>query len=462
MNGSGILQHYRLIEAIRRACDIALILTTWIFCSQVFDLAFNEFSALAILTVCISFTQFAAVTRLYNSQRVLSPMEEQSRLILTLMLAMLSCAGLAYVSFRVFITMPPKALALWTTASLISLSSWRTLIRILLNALRTRGMNHKRAVIVGHGTLADQLRSRLEENLWMGIRVVNLYGADYPSSQNRLSESDMLRLTLQAERGEIDYVYLTLPLEEHATLERLIRSLANSTCSVYFVPDIFTFDLLKSRMHLIEGIPAISIYDSPFTPSDEALKRSFDVCFSLAALLSLAPLLICIGLLVRLTSSGPALFRQTRYGLNGRPFLVWKFRTMTTQDNGSHIQQARKNDPRITRLGRFLRSTSLDELPQFFNVLGGSMSIVGPRPHAAAHNEEYRRLIPGYMLRHKVKPGITGWAQINGWRGETETLDKMESRIQCDLEYMRRWSFALDLRIIVMTIISSLRHENAR
>lgn len=374
---------------------------------------------------------------------------------------MLACAALAYVSLRVLINIPPKALLAWWGLSCLALAGWRVSLRMGLSLLRKQGINYRRAAIVGHGALTEQLKARLQKNPWMGIRITACFGADY-SADSCLSQADFLQLTLQAERGEFDHVYLTLPLNEHDTLDQLIRALANSACSVYFVPDIFTFDLLNSRLHVIDGIPAISIYDSPFSPADELLKRCFDIAFSLAALTALSLPMLLIGVLVRTTSPGPALFRQTRYGLNGKPFKVWKFRSMTTQDDGEHIQQASTNDPRITRLGNILRKASLDELPQFVNVLLGSMSVVGPRPHAAAHNEEYRQLIPGYMLRHKVKPGITGWAQVNGWRGETETLEKMTKRIECDMEYMRRWSFYLDLKIVALTIFQGLRHENAR
>ncbi|WP_288449326.1 exopolysaccharide biosynthesis polyprenyl glycosylphosphotransferase, partial [uncultured Acinetobacter sp.] len=164
---------------------------------------------------------------------------------------------------------------------------------------------------------------------------------------------------------------------------------------------------------------------------------------------------------IKVNSSGPVFFKQIRYGLNGKPILVYKFRTMKVMENGAVVKQAVKDDPRVTKVGKFLRRTSLDELPQFFNVILGNMSIVGPRPHAVAHNEEYRKLIPGYMLRHKVKPGITGLAQIRGWRGETDTLDKMERRIECDLEYIRTWSIWLDIRIIFLTIFHGFIHKAA-
>ena len=183
------------------------------------------------------------------------------------------------------------------------------------------------------------------------------------------------------------------------------------------------------------------------------LKRIEDICVASAILMLISPLLLCIAIAIKLNSKGPVFFKQIRYGLNGKPILVYKFRSMSVMENGADVKQAVKNDPRVTKVGSFLRKTSLDELPQFINVILGNMSVVGPRPHAAAHNEEYRKLITGYMLRHKVKPGITGLAQIRGWRGETDTLDKMEKRVDCDLEYIRTWSLLLDLKIIFLNLI---------
>lgn len=456
-----LLQQHRLFDLLRRATDIATLILCWLLTRELYGLAINEFSALAVITVCSAFSILSAVAGLYLSQRSQSFGDRLVRLWVVCSLSMLSCAALAYLSLRVFINMPPKALLTWWGLSCLMLSGWRIGVRLTLTMMRKRGVNYRRAAIIGHGALTEQLKARLKQNPWMGIRITASYGANYPDGRC-LTAQDLLQLTAQAERGDFDHVYLTLPLHEHDTLDQLIRVLANSACSVYFVPDVFTFDLLNSRLHVIDGIPAISIYDSPFSPTDELLKRSFDIVFSLAALTALSIPMIGIGLLVKATSPGPALFRQTRYGLNGKPFKVWKFRSMTTQDDGSRIQQAARNDPRITRLGAILRKASLDELPQFMNVLMGSMSVVGPRPHAAAHNEEYRQLIPGYMLRHKVKPGITGWAQVNGWRGETETLEKMAKRIEFDMEYMRRWSFYLDLKIVFLTIVQGFRHENAR
>ena len=218
---------------------------------------------------------------------------------------------------------------------------------------------------------------------------------------------------------------------------------------------------MNARWQSIGSVQALSVYDTPFQGASDLLKRAEDIVLSSIILLMLTLPMLCIAAAVKLTSPGPVIFKQKRYGLDGKQILVYKFRSMKVQDNGPVVKQATKNDPRITKLGAFLRRTSLDELPQFINVLQGRMSIVGPRPHAVAHNEEYRKLIKGYMLRHKVRPGITGWAQVNGLRGETETINKMVKRVEYDLDYIHRWSVWLDLKIIFMTVFNGFINKNA-
>ncbi len=250
----------------------------------------------------------------------------------------------------------------------------------------------------------------------------------------------------------IHTIYIALPMSSHPRILSLLDNLKDTTASIYFVPDIYVTDLIQGRVSDINGIPVVSVCESPFTGLDGALKRSADLLFSSLILLLISPLMLGIAIAVKLSSPGPIIFKQRRYGLDGQEILVYKFRSMTVTEDGNTVTQATKHDQRITPLGAFLRKTSLDELPQFINVLQGRMSVVGPRPHAVSHNEEYRKLIKGYMVRHKVKPGITGWAQVNGFRGETNTLDKMEQRVHYDLEYLRNWSPRLDMLIVAKTI----------
>jgi Undecaprenyl-phosphate glucose phosphotransferase len=256
-------------------------------------------------------------------------------------------------------------------------------------------------------------------------------------------------------------IYIALPLSNVPRIGEMVRELRDTTASIYFVPDVFAFDLIQGRLVEINGMPALSVCDTPFHGTDAALKLVTDIAVAALALLVLSPLMLLVALAVKLTSRGPVLFRQRRYGLNGEEILVYKFRTMTVCEDGAVVRQAAKDDQRVTWLGRWLRRTSIDELPQLLNVLEGKMSVVGPRPHAIAHNELYRKLISGYMIRHKVRPGITGLAQVNGLRGETETLEKMSERVRFDLEYLRHWSPWLDLKIILKTVWVIARDRNA-
>jgi len=256
-------------------------------------------------------------------------------------------------------------------------------------------------------------------------------------------------------------IYLSLPMASQKRILTLLDGLRDTTSSIYFAPDTFVTDLIQGRVDSVGGMPVVAVCETPFTGLNWVFKRGSDIVLSLLILTLISPLLLFIALCVKLTSRGPVIFRQRRYGLDGSEIIVYKFRSMTVMDDGDEIRQAQKHDERLTPIGAFLRKTSLDELPQFFNVLQGRMSIVGPRPHAVAHNEMYRKLIKGYMLRHKVAPGITGWAQINGYRGETEKLEKMKGRIDHDLEYLRNWSLRLDLYIIVKTVWVVFGSENA-
>ncbi len=261
--------------------------------------------------------------------------------------------------------------------------------------------------------------------------------------------------------NSVSSIYICLPMRPDERVTRLLEELKDTTASVYFVPDLYAFDTMQAQVCDIDGIPLFAVRETPFAGMNGVLKRGSDIVFASILLLFIWPLLLFIAAGVRMSSPGPILFRQRRYGLYGESINVYKFRTMRVCEDGQAVTQAQRNDPRVTRYGSFLRRTSLDELPQLFNVLAGTMSLVGPRPHAVSHNEEYRKIIAGYMLRHKVRPGITGWAQVNGYRGETETVEKMQRRVEYDLDYLRNWSLRLDLNIMVKTALLVLRDRNA-
>jgi putative colanic acid biosynthesis UDP-glucose lipid carrier transferase len=262
-------------------------------------------------------------------------------------------------------------------------------------------------------------------------------------------------------RNKIDVVFVALPVSHIRRVVQLLDELRDTTASVYYVPDIFAIDLIQARSGELLGIPVVALCETPYYGYRGVVKRIFDIALALTVLLVAMPLMLALAVLVRLSSPGPVIFKQRRYGLDGREIMVYKYRTMTVIEDGPTIVQARKEDARVTAVGRFMRRYSLDELPQLFNVLQGHMSLVGPRPHAVAHNEEYRKLIKGYMIRHKVPPGITGLAQVNGCRGETARVEDMQARIDYDLEYLRHWSPLLDFKILFLTAVRLLRDEKA-
>ncbi len=356
---------------------------------------------------------------------------------------------------------------IWFLLAPLLISVWRTFATLTLRELRARGYNTRKAAIVGMTELGEQVARQMLSTPSLGLEVSGFYDDRtgercHPIPRALGERTGSLGDVVDAARsGEVSLIYIAFPLRAEPRINQLLRELADTTASVYLAADFLAFDLLHARWGTIGNVPTVSLHETPFYGVDGWLKRFEDILVgSLILMLISIPMLI-IGICVKLTSPGPALFRQRRYGLNGEVIDVLKFRSMTVTEDGPEIKQATKDDARITKLGAFLRRTNLDELPQFINVLGGSMSIVGPRPHAVAHNELYRSKIQGYMLRHKVKPGITGWAQVNGWRGETDTLEKMEKRIEHDLDYIRNWSLLWDLQIIFMTVFGAGARQNA-
>jgi putative colanic acid biosynthesis UDP-glucose lipid carrier transferase len=343
----------------------------------------------------------------------------------------------------------------------------RVVMRKVQQRLRARGLNTRTFAVCGVNELGIQLARNVEAAPELGLRFAGFYDdrpadrtADLPAEfGDRIGDID--ELVRRARLGTIDSVYITFPMRAEKRIRALLERLADSAVSVYIVPDFFVFELLHARWSNAGGLPTVSVFENPLYGVDGLLKRSADLVLGSAILAAAAIPMFVISILVKLSSPGPVFFRQKRYGLDGREILVWKFRSMKCCDNGSSVKQVSQGDDRITKVGAILRRTSLDELPQLFNVIEGTMSLVGPRPHANAHNEQYRTQIGGYMLRHKVKPGITGLAQVNGYRGETETLDKMAKRVACDHQYIREWSFGLDLKILFKTLGVVLAQKNA-
>jgi len=312
------------------------------------------------------------------------------------------------------------------------------------------------AVVVGASALGAKVAHALQESEDIGVEFVGYFDDRLddridPDAQSKVL-GNLSQIADYVVKNGVRDVYITLPLGSQPRIVDLLEQLQGTTASLFFVPDVFGISIIQGRLQDMNGIPVVGICETPFTGTNELAKRVSDVVLATLILVLISPLMLFIACGVKLSSRGPVIFRQRRNGLDGSEIVVYKFRSMTTQDNGPEIRQATRNDPRVTPFGAFLRRNSLDELPQFFNVLQGSMSIVGPRPHAVTHNEQYRQIIKAYMVRHKVKPGITGWAQVHGHRGETDTIEKMRARVEYDLEYLRNWSIGLDLRIIASTI----------
>jgi putative colanic acid biosynthesis UDP-glucose lipid carrier transferase len=358
----------------------------------------------------------------------------------------------------------PDTLAAWAWAAPCCQAGAHFALRASLPALEARRAP-QRAVFAGMNAHGLELARRLGWDLYSNVRVLGFVDDRAPE---RLADGGEFRLLARIEelpqlvkRQHIELVYIALPMAPGARLRRLLEALRDTTASVHFVPDLFVTDLIQGRVDAVSGMPVLVVCDSPFSGLAGLVKRASDVVLAAAMLAVLSPLLLALALGVRLSSRGPVIFRQRRYGLDGEQIVVYKFRTMTVTEDGEALRQCTPGDARLTRLGAFMRRASLDELPQLLNVLQGRMSLVGPRPHAVAHNELYRKLIDGYMLRHKVRPGLTGWAQVNGLRGETPTLERMQARIDHDLDYLRNWSLHLDLYIMAKTLWVVLKRENA-
>jgi putative colanic acid biosynthesis UDP-glucose lipid carrier transferase len=366
-----------------------------------------------------------------------------------------------------------RALFAWFVATpailvLAQLGIQRWLRRLLISSRNTR-----RAVIVGSTQMALELARVLASRPELGLRLHGVFLDERSGDLPLDAKAEALlrsagAVDLPADGSVRDYVNArridAVFVARHTTspgTQALLAELRDTTSSVYLIPDVSLYDLIQARVANIDTVPIIALCESPLHGTRGLSKRITDVVIASALLVAAAPVMLLIAVAIRLDSPGRILFRQDRHGLGGERIVVYKFRTMTVEENGPHIRQATRDDPRVTRVGRFLRRTSLDELPQLINVLQGRMSLVGPRPHAVAHNDEYRKLISGYMVRHKVAPGITGLAQVSGYRGETSTLDDMRRRVQYDLEYLRHWCWLLDMKILLRTLVLVIRDKRA-
>ncbi|UTV30453.1 undecaprenyl-phosphate glucose phosphotransferase [Photobacterium atrarenae] len=439
-----------------RLVDISIVALTLYISLGLYlqEVASNYYISCAFGMIC--FLLSAESCHLYRSWRTGTFREHAIATLLSWILTVFILIATAYFTKK-STDFSRVVIGLWFVLTPFALIIWRFAILQVTRQLYHRGYYTQKAAIIGvteNGiALAEELKLRTDS----GIILEGFYDErDNDRIPKDLkvpicgSVSDALE---KARQGELKHIYIAMPLYAKGRITQFLEKFSDTTANTYLIPDFFSYNLLYSRLGHVGGIQVLSVFDTPFNGLTAWVKRIEDIILASIILVLSSPLLIAIVIGVKLSSPGPVLFKQDRYGLDGKKIKVWKFRTMSTTDNGALIKQATRNDFRVTAFGAFLRRTSLDEFPQFINVLQGTMSIVGPRPHAVAHNEEYRAIVERYMLRHKVKPGITGWAQINGYRGETDTISKMEKRVEYDLAYIQCWSLSMDLKIICLTTV---------
>lgn len=357
------------------------------------------------------------------------------------------------------------AIGIWFLLTFSLFVAWRFYFNRFLAKMRKKGFNTRSVAIIGVSKSGMRLAQQILDTPETGYRLTAMFDDRVPeridATYHAWLKGKIKEGVERAKNNEFDVVYIALPMTAESRIKDILHLLGDTTANVQLVPDLFVYTLMNASMSHVGNIQTISLYSNPMNGGNALLKRVEDIVLSIGILTIIAIPLLIIAIAVKYTSKGPIIFKQNRYGLDGKKIKVWKFRSMTVTENADVVTQATKGDARITPLGAFLRRTSLDELPQFINVLQGRMSVVGPRPHAVSHNEHYRKQVDYYMLRHKVRPGITGWAQVNGWRGETDTIDKMEMRIKYDLEYIRNWSLWMDVKIVWFTIFRSFTDKNA-
>ncbi|WJW76289.1 undecaprenyl-phosphate glucose phosphotransferase [Thiohalobacter sp. IOR34] len=462
----GVIRPYSvaLVELNRVFDGLFIVFSLWMT-HRLLNLQWHSDSlALGLLAVAL-FTIVAGYNSLYRSWRSMPLRIEIKKILICWTLTALML-GLLVVFVSPYLTISRKAIFTWLILTPVTLATIRSIIRGGLRYIRIRGHNYRTAAIVGANDLGRRIDTIITHSAWMGLRPAGFYDdrqnnerlpEDFPRELIKGSIEDLVE---KGARGEIDIIYITLPMRAEERIKMIISEFSDTTVRIYYVPDFFAFDLLRSEWETVGGVPIISVVDSPIHGVNSMAKRLEDLVLASLILAATGLPMLLIALAIKLTSRGPVIYTQKRYGLDGREFEIYKFRTMRTGQDDRFVQ-ATRDDPRITPIGAFLRSTSLDELPQFINVLQGRMSVVGPRPHPVELNEQHRRIIHRYMLRHIVKPGITGWAQINGYRGETDTIEKMENRVKYDLEYIREWSLWFDLKIVLLTLLKGFTGKNA-
>lgn len=467
MPGTGIIrEHSSGLSWVQRLLDMLTIVGILYGSIYAYGQHWTESNSLAVATALILFGLVAEFNGLYRSHQS----EHLGRAVTNLAVVWLLAVALllmAAFATKTSTRFSRVATLLWFIATPALMGTTRLCLRSVLRRLRVRGRHLRSVAIVGCTPLAERLINVMTGDPTLGLDVAGIYDDRIETRQNRPNDlaskvvGTVEQMIADIQSGKVDQVFLALPLRAEARVSDILYRLADTTATVYYAPDLFAFDLLRARLTSVGNIPVISVFDSPFQGVDGSLKRAEDLILGILALIIAGLPMVIVAIVIKLTTKGPVLFRQHRHGLGGREIRVFKFRTMKVAEDGSKVLRATEHDQRVTKIGALLRRTSVDELPQLFNVIAGSMSLVGPRPHAVSHNEQYRSLVSNYMLRHKVKPGITGWAQVNGLRGETDITEKMQKRVEHDLYYINNWSLGLDIKIMWLTVFGRRTRRNA-
>jgi len=463
--------HANILNLVLRLLDLSVVLLCGVL-SYYYSSAFETYTAAGvnglpghyikvILLAAILAVLLFPLFNVYRVWRGSSTLTEIKYLTLAWLMVGLLLSGLAFAT-KSGADFSRSWMGIWFASTWVSLVGSRALLRIILHWLRSSGFNHRHVVIVGTGEQAAVVADRLRRSTWFGLEISALFGTrnkQLPSwLQNKRIISDIAELREYVDGGGVDQVWISLPHSEEETIRKVISALDGSIAEIRYVPDIFEYQLMHHSLSEIAGVPVVNISYSAIDGMNELVKTVEDYVFAFVLLVMVSPVILLIAAGVKMSSPGPVLYRQRRVGWNGKEFTMYKFRSMPVEvEKESGPVWASKVDNRATRFGSFLRKTSLDELPQLFNVLQGKMSLIGPRPERPMFVEKYKDEIPHYMKKHLVKAGLTGWAQVHGWRGNT----CLHTRIEHDLYYIENWSLWLDIKIIIMTIFRGLVHKNA-
>ena len=458
-NGGNIRSYESELNFMKRIIDSVLVILSLLPVCWLYGQACNENYVIMVVSAALLFYVSSEFNHLYDGSRYRQITQEISPLLRTWFSVIVGLLIMGYM-FKLTHEYSRVVVGGWFLTTPIVILLWRLLMKSGLGYLRGRGYNSRSTVIIGTGTSAQRLANNIRTMHWTGLNFQGYIRADNPD-EGVETIGGLDKLYEMIDRQEVDVVYIALPMSQQQQIAEVLEVLSDSTVSTFLAPDFDLFSIAQGEWVTVGDSPTVSVIETPMLGTNAWLKRFVDILVSTIAVIITAPIMAVIAIAIKLDSKGPVLYQQSRHGMDGKEISVWKFRSMSVMEQDNEFKQTTKGDARITRVGAFLRKSSLDELPQFFNVLAGKMSVVGPRPHALAHNEQFRGSIWGYMQRHKVKPGLTGWAQINGYRGETETDEKMEQRVKYDMEYLNNWSIWFDLKIILITPFVLLKGENA-